>query len=139
MLCPNCNTQIHCGTAGLANLKKNHHRRKTCLKAKEKRHKEEEEAKRPTLFSFFSRQQPVPVHSSITPSALLQGGTLASMAVDIPTVSTEQNIVAQDTQDRPIPVTDSFLEKLLNLTRLLPDTVPEATDYDKLSVFAGNP
>ena len=79
------------------------------------------------------------MRSSITPSTLLQSGTLASTAVDIPTVSTEQNVVAQDTQDHPIPVIDNFLEKLVNLIRLLPDTIPEATDYDKLAVFAGNP
>ena len=64
---------------------------------------------------------------------------MASTAVDIPTVSTEQNVVALDTQDHPIPVIDNFLEKLVDLIRLLPDTIPEATDYDKLAVFTGNP
>jgi len=100
-------------------------RTKTCLKVKVKCH-EEKEAKWPTLFSFFSWQQPVPVPSSITPSTSLQGGTLAStaadiptvplsitpstslqggtlasMAADIPTVSTEKNSIAQDTKAHP--------------------------------------
>ena len=45
----------------------------------------------------------------------------------------------QDTEAHPIPATDDFLEKLFNIVRLLPDTIPEATEYDKLAVFGGNP
>jgi len=51
---PDCKTRIHCGTAGLANLEKNHRGMGTCLKVKAKHQKEEKEAKWPTLFSFFS-------------------------------------------------------------------------------------
>jgi len=54
--------------------KKNHCGMGTCLKAKAKHQKEEKEAK---WLSFFSQQWSVPVPSSITPSTLLHGGTLA--------------------------------------------------------------
>jgi len=57
--------------------KKNHLRMGTCLKVKAKHQKEEKEVKWPTLFSFFSWQQSVPVPLSITPSTLLHIGTLA--------------------------------------------------------------
>ena len=38
-----------------------------------------------------------------------------------------------------MPPTTNFLEKLLYLIKHVPDTVPEATEYDKLAVFAGHP
>ena len=38
-----------------------------------------------------------------------------------------------------MPPTTDFLEKLLFLIKHVPDTVPEATEYDKLAVFAGHP
>ena len=61
------------------------------------------------------------------------------MAADIPTVSTERSTIVRDTEAHPIPATDDFLEKLFNIVRLLPDMIPEATEYDKLAVFGGNP
>ena len=39
----------------------------------------------------------------------------------------------------PMPPTTDFLEKLLYLIKHVPDTVPEATEYNKLAVFAGHP
>lgn len=47
---------------------------------------------------------------------------MASTTGDILSVSTEQNTIARDTEARPIP-----------------DTIPEATEYDKLAVFGGSP
>ena len=38
-----------------------------------------------------------------------------------------------------MPPTTDFLEKLLYLIKHVPDTVPEATEYDRLAVFAGHP
>ena len=54
-------------------------------------------------------------------------------------MSTEKNGVVRDTKAHPTPATDNFLEKLLNLVKLLPDMIPKATEYDKLAVFRGNP
>jgi len=39
----------------------------------------------------------------------------------------------------PTPSTTDFLERLLNLIKHVPDTVPEATEYDRLAIFAGHP
>ena len=35
-ICPNCDTRVNCGTIGLANLEKHHHRKKIC-RSKRKR------------------------------------------------------------------------------------------------------
>jgi len=44
-------------------------------------------------------------------------------------------------QSEPVaaPIVTDFLETLHHLIKNLPDTVPEASDYDKLAVFEGNP
>ena len=39
----------------------------------------------------------------------------------------------------PTPPTTDFLEKLLDLIKHIPDTVPEATNYDRLAIFACHP
>ncbi|KIK00962.1 hypothetical protein K443DRAFT_99494 [Laccaria amethystina LaAM-08-1] len=39
----------------------------------------------------------------------------------------------------PTPAVNNPLEKLLDLIKCVPDTVPEATKYNKLAGFAGHP
>lgn len=40
---------------------------------------------------------------------------------------------------KPTPVVRGFLEELYHLITGLPNTIPEATEYDDLAVFGGNP
>ena len=39
----------------------------------------------------------------------------------------------------PEPIISSFLENFQNLIKRLPDSTPEASEYDKLALFSGNP
>ncbi|PPQ92922.1 LOW QUALITY PROTEIN: hypothetical protein CVT25_006605 [Psilocybe cyanescens] len=138
-ICSDCKTRIHCGTVGLANLEKNHRGTKICMKAQEKRQKEDKATKRPTLLAFFNRPQPVPVPSTITPPALVQGCKLTPAREVTPALSRKPTVVASQAKPVPEPAENNFLEKLLGLIKNMPETIPEATDYDKLTVFAGNP
>ena len=35
-VCPDCDSHVNCGTIGLANLEKHHHKKKVCKVAQEK-------------------------------------------------------------------------------------------------------
>jgi hypothetical protein len=76
-VCPDCKTRIHCGTVGLANLKKNHRSKKICVKAKEKCEKEEQAAKQPNLLNFFTRPKAASVPLTISRSTPVHGRTMA--------------------------------------------------------------
>jgi len=118
-VCPDCKTCVHCGSVGLANLKKNHHGKKICVKAREKCEKEEQVSKWPNLLSFFNQPKVTPVPLTILRSTHVQG------IYSVP---------------RPIPAgPTTFLQNLYHLIESLPNTVPEAFDYDKLAIFEGNP
>jgi hypothetical protein len=110
-LCPDCKTHIHCSSVGIANLEKNHHRKKTCIKAKQKHEREEQEAKRPNVLTF-NKPKPSLVPSTISCSTPIQG--LHS-----------------------VPVAGSgFLHHLIGS---LLNTIPEASDHEELAIFEGNP
>jgi hypothetical protein len=109
------------------------------LKAKKKCHKQEKEAKRQTLLSFFSRQCPAPVPLLIAPSMLVHSHTLASTRISALLVVSKPVVVVPSVIISPMPPMTDFLEKLLDLIKHVPDTVPEATKYDRLAVFAGHP
>lgn len=107
-LCPDCKTRIHCGSVGIANLEKNHHGKKTCVKAKQKHEREEQSAKRPNILTFFNKPKP-----SLVPSTILGSTPILGL--------------------HSVPVAGSgFLGKLHHLIGSLPDTIPEASDRDKL-------
>jgi len=111
---------------------------KICLKAKGKCYQQEKDAKRPTLLSFFSRQCPAPVPSSIASSTLVHSHKLAPRKVAGPRVPSKP-VVVPSVIISPTPPTANFLEKLLDLIKHILDTVPEATDYDRLAIFACHP
>jgi len=114
-LCPDCKTRIHCSSVGIANLEKNHRGKKTCIKAKQKREREEQAAKRPNILTFFNKPKPSLVPSTISRSTPIQG------LHSVPTVGL------------------GFIGKLHHLIGRLPNTIPEASNHDKLAVFKGNP
>jgi hypothetical protein len=129
--CPDCGTRIHCGTVGLQNLEKRHRGSKICLESKAKRDKNANLKKNGTLLNFFNRPKPSLVPSTI-PSVLL----VQSLA--LPRESAPDTVATQG--DAHIPSTtplgiSSFIKKLSDLAKNLPDTIPEASDSDKLAEF----
>lgn len=56
-----------------------------------------------------------------------------------PTVLSKPVVMASQDIIDPTPAANNFLEKLLDLIKHVPNTVPEATEYNKLVVFAGHP
>jgi hypothetical protein len=138
-------TRVNCGTAGLANLA--HHQGKgTCQAAQVKRDKKIKQ--NTTIFTFWKKPT---AKSTLIPSTVnhakpIHNQMLANAASPIvPTASaipqpplTEK---ASDFTEKhgSEPAHNSFLNKLYNLIEKLPDTIPEAIDYDKLAAFAGNP
>ena len=139
-MCPDCKTRIHCGSVGLANLEKNHRGKKICVKAKEKREKEEQAAKRPNLLNFFTRPKAASVPLTISRSTPIHGRTMAQPGEKaVPAAVIKQKDPNGQSVHIAAPVVTDFLETLHHLIKNLPDTVPEASDYDKLAVFEGNP
>lgn len=133
-MCPDCKTRIHCGTVGLANLEKNHRGKKTCIKAKEKYEKAQKESKNPTILAFFNRPKAVPIPSTITPATKVKTSQ-RYIPVESPAFKATEN---QERETDHVTAKD-FLTKLSILINSLPETIPEASIYDRLAVFAGNP
>jgi len=136
-ICPECYSRINCGTAGLANLAL-HQGKGTCKKAQQKRAKEEKRKNMSILTFLTTKATRIP--STVNHSKPIHSQKLSTTSTIILTPS-----VAPRTEDVSVsesvmmPVTSNFLEKLHNLIDKLPDTIPEATEYDKLAIFAGNP
>jgi len=142
-ICPECYSRINCGTAGLANLVL-HRGKGTCKKAQEKRNKEGKK-KNMSILSFMTKpttkRTPIPstvnrsepIHSQKLPTA-----TSATISTYLAAPCTAE-VSASTSTSISEPVASNFLEKLYYLVSNLPDTIPEATNYDKLAVFAGNP
>ena len=133
--CPDCGTRIHCGTVGLQNLEKRHRGSKICLESKAKRDKNANLKKNGTLLNFFNRPKPSLVPSTIPSVPLVQSPALPrERAPD--TVATQG--VAHIPSNTPLGISP-FVKKLSNLAKNLPDTIPEASDSDKLAEFGQDP
>ncbi|KAF8964489.1 hypothetical protein BDZ97DRAFT_1660101, partial [Flammula alnicola] len=136
-VCPECGSDVPLGLVGISNLTKRHIGTKKCQRIKETRDKGTKKSNT-SLLSFFrpgAAKKPL-IPSSIAPSKPL------------PIPETSHTIQsASPTEDLPVslslvpeaPVVRDFLETLQHLIRSLPDTVPEASDYDNLAIFGGNP
>ena len=115
-ICPDCLTHVHCGPVGIANLEKRHRGHKICKETKARHEKEAKKKKDGSLLTFFGKhQKAVPIPSTVSPSTPVRG----------------HEPVAEP------PINDT-LSKLYTLIENLPASVPEASDYDSLSVFSGN-
>jgi hypothetical protein len=143
-ICPDCQTRINCGTVGIANLERRHRGTKIC---REKQERCDKEKKNKTnglkLLAFFGKQpKATRIPPNVWPSAPVRGHNLppsASPAVLVVPPSKATVHSSKTVVERLEPVVSNVLEKLSNLIENLPASIPEASDYDKLAVFAGNP
>lgn len=132
---------------GIANLEQRHRGKKICRETQGKRDKEAKKKKNGSLLTFFGkRPNATPIPSNLWPSAPVRGHDLpasASPAVLLASPPKELTVrilkPAADTAVDSEPVVSDFLGKLYNLIEKLPASIPEASDYDRLAVFAGNP
>ncbi|KAF8176089.1 hypothetical protein BJ912DRAFT_1033585 [Pholiota molesta] len=130
--CPDCRTRIHCGSVGIANLEKRHRGSQTCRAAKAKRDKEGGSKKKTsTLLSFFGRS----ARPTATPSTLRPPAPVHNQKIPGPPPSVPKAVQMPATP----PDIRTFVEKLHDLINDVPDHIPEASEYDALAIFAGNP
>jgi len=122
----------------VANLEKRHRGTKISKAAREKRDKSAKKRKNGTILNFLKPKativpstvgSPTPVHSytlhpqsatNTSPDDLLQGISLKPQPVSEPTVN-------------------NFIHTLQNLVKDLPESIPEASESDRLAVFGGSP
>ncbi|KAF8815932.1 hypothetical protein BYT27DRAFT_7230107 [Phlegmacium glaucopus] len=126
--CPECDTRVNCGTASLANLAQ-HQGKGPCQKAKAKRDKDTKKK------GNIEETNAVP--SMVTHSMPIQSQMLA--ATSRPIILTAPASPSLETTAIAGPVFNSVLGKLCHLIDQLPDSIPEATAYNKLTVFGSNP
>ncbi len=93
------------------------------------------------LLTFFGKQpKATQIPPNVWPSAPVRGHDpplAASPAVQ--KVFPPADVTAHPFKTAVEPVVSGFLEKLFELIKNLPLSVPEASDYDALAIFAGNP
>jgi len=81
--CPECGTQVNCGTAGLANLVQ-HQGKRPCQKAKAKRDREAKAQKNMSIFTFIKpKPKPMLVQSTIHHSEPVHSQKLPTTASPI--------------------------------------------------------
>ncbi len=142
-ICPECDTRINCGTAGLANLAR-HQGKGTCRAAKDKRDKDGKK-KNMTILAFWKKPtaKPILIPSTVTHVKPIHNRILASAADPfIPTASAaplKEKALKVPSKYMSEPVHGDLVNRLHDMIEKLPDTIPEATEYDKLAAFAGNP
>lgn len=137
--CPDCGSGVNCGTVRLANLEKRRHGKKVCKAAQEKRDKNMKKQKEGNILNFLQ------------PKAITVASTLSSQApvheVYVPQSSTHTRHTILPRQRETVslpsqPVSEpssKFINTLRNLVKDLPDSVPEASEFDKLAVFGRSP
>lgn len=133
---------MNCGSVGLPNLELRHRGKKVCQANKAKRDKEAKTKKNKSILSFFTQPKAKPVPSTITSQTLIHGRntTLTTYADDSAGHEAEHESIPGAPAEPCEPVKRlDFLSKLLDAIERLPASVPEASEYDKLAVFAGNP
>ncbi|KAF8967518.1 hypothetical protein BDZ97DRAFT_1903384 [Flammula alnicola] len=136
-VCPECGNDVPLGLVGISNLTKRHIGTKKCQKIKETRDKGTKKLNS-SLLDFF---RPGAAKKTLIPSTVAP-----STPLPIPETSNKiesaSSIESHPVSLSPVsgaPVVRDFLETLQHLIRSLPDTVAEASDYDDLAIFEGNP
>ncbi|KAF4612577.1 hypothetical protein D9613_012728 [Agrocybe pediades] len=146
-ICPDCGEKIGAGTAGAANIEKRHRGSKACREAQQRKERERKKKNAPTLANFFARK-PVNTAVSYVPSTISIPTVIRSqkLGVEVPAAgkatgtSTVPHAAAKTTQTVPGHASSqTFLEKLEEKIRGLPQSVPEGEATDSLAMFAGNP
>ncbi|KAF8170592.1 hypothetical protein BJ912DRAFT_1025317 [Pholiota molesta] len=139
-VCPDCGSEVNTGTVGVQNIEKRHRGSAACKKAQQKQDKAASDAKKKktTIFSFWSRvKTTAPVPSTIQHSAPVYSNQLhpSNTLGSIETVPVQDKIM----HTPQVPIVTGFLETFRGLIDDLPESIPEASQYDKLAVFGGDP
>lgn len=151
--CPDCGARIHCGTVGIANITKRHQGSAVCKAKKVKNDKKAaaQDSKKNTILNFFGKAKLAPA----VPSSIPTSKPVFSLGIERSIISTitdpvppaaPQKIACATASITPalqvntaISIKDNFLEKFHSLINRLPESIPEATEYDTLAMFGGNP
>lgn len=139
-LCPDCDSRVKCGTIGLANLEKRHRGTKVCKAARAKQDKKAKTRKDGTILSFLKPKAPT-VPSTVGSQAPVHSYKLA-VTDAIPAIYTTPQAAQSETVFSKLPavtgpIFNSFIKILRNLVKNLPESVPEASEFDRLAVFGG--
>jgi hypothetical protein len=149
-ICPDCLTRINCGPSGLGNLEKRHRQTPTCDDNKAKRAKEvlkmKMMKKNGSLLNYFKKPKaasipstvsnPAPVHShKLAREQPADTGTAGPTGLHWQPECEEPAIQSKAVSDR---VFSSFLARFQYLVKNLPESIPEASDYDKLAIFGAS-
>ncbi|KAF8800419.1 hypothetical protein BYT27DRAFT_7117723, partial [Phlegmacium glaucopus] len=142
-VCPDCSTRINCGTIGLANLEKRHRGTKACNEARAKRDKGAKMKKNGSILSFL-KHKVATVPLTVGSSAPIHSHKLgqippAEASPIIPINPTLGGVASRISQPVSEPTADNLISKLWRLVKSLPDSIPEASEFDKLAVFGGDP
>jgi hypothetical protein len=136
-VCPDCLTRINCGPSGLGNLEKQHRGTKICKEKQARLNKEAKKKRDGNILSFFNKPKAAPVPSTVSHSKPVQSYKMPPAVSQAPAPK-RATIHALKPVPKPI-ITDDFLEKFHNLIQRLPESIPEASEYDKLAFLSGNP
>lgn len=146
MICPNCLTLIYCGTVRLANLEKQHCRKKVCQENKAKHAKElqnQKQKRNGSLLNFFKGPKATHIPSKVSNIAPIHSNSLALEKVAntgvVTSINTQSEGALPPPKVTPEPASSSFLERFLYLINNLPEIIPEASDYDALAIFSAIP
>lgn len=143
-ICPDCLTRINCGPTGLANLEKRHRQTPTCYNNRAKRAKEElknqKKKKNGSLLNYFKNPKATSIPSTVSNPAPVHSHKLAPEQV----ADTRAALPTALQYDEPIflskaVVFNGFLARFQYLIENLPESIPEASDYDRLAIFAVRP
>jgi hypothetical protein len=136
-ICPDCRTRINCGPSGLGNLEKRHRGTPTCNNNKEKRAKEElknrNTKKNGSLLSYFKKPKAASIPSTVSNPAPVHSHKLAPEQV------ADTEVVILTGLQCAEPAISGFLARFQYLIKNLPESIPEASDYDKLAIFRARP
>ncbi|KJA17143.1 hypothetical protein HYPSUDRAFT_70894 [Hypholoma sublateritium FD-334 SS-4] len=145
-VCPDCGIEVNLGLVGLSNLTKRHRGNKVCLRAKSARDKHAMKSKT-LLHNFFMARPPKKAAIPLTMAPYIQPAN--TVTTPEPSVITPKDVNIEKSSSphagllisptTPTPVVRGFFEELYHLIAGLPNTIPEATEYDDLAAFGGNP
>ncbi|KAF8979203.1 hypothetical protein BDQ17DRAFT_1203121, partial [Cyathus striatus] len=150
-ICPECGIRLNCQHVGISNLTLNHMGKKTCIDNRSKHDKGAKIKKNASLLNFFTKPKAMLVPSTVTHPAIADN---PSIPIDVtvralPVLSkaeipSTKSIIHPAFVDKPSGghgnlYDNDFLSWFCSAIANLPETVPEATPYDPLTAFSGNP
>lgn len=149
-ICPDCLTRINCGPSGLGNLEKRHRQTPTCVDNKAKRVKEElmkqKAKKNGSLLNYFKKPKAASIPSTVhNPASVLSHKLAPEQAADAEVVVSrnpkdlQHEGPACPSKAVSEPIFSGFLARFQYLIKNLPESIPEASDYDKLAIFGARP